>query len=105
METNKNLGAEDWLTKNCDLKDWACLEERLNDFINTTDVCRYMEKYATDQVRRVEVEKSILKTVFDKYELALINIRSGTDNDHIFELAKNALDDLTPDILGMGITD
>jgi hypothetical protein len=45
-EGEKPLSAEDWLTKNCNPNDWDKLEEGLSDFINTTDVCRYMERYS-----------------------------------------------------------
>jgi hypothetical protein len=42
--------AEDWLKENCKKQDWDFSHENLKDFINTTDVIEYMEKYSNERV-------------------------------------------------------
>lgn len=51
------MNAEKWLNEHCDPKDWSEAANQANDFIHTSDVIRYMEKYASIEQFRVVIYK------------------------------------------------
>jgi len=49
------MKAEEWLNKNCKPKDWSETANQANDFIHTSDVIEYMEKYTESVVNKLPI--------------------------------------------------
>ena len=59
--------AEDWLKDNCEMEDWAMLEDDdINDYIKASNVIRYVKKFAKAQKQDIKKLIESIKDNFDK---------------------------------------
>ena len=88
------LNFEDWLNENCNKKDWSETANQANDFLHTSDVIEYVEKYE-------EYKQSQPKT-FEQASRVMIKHLCDNYHPHVYAIVTPTTSELLEGMKSIG---